>query len=112
VSVDDETVMNETSDVSEVSVSETSGSLTYVLSSDDEVSVNETSVISEVSVNETSGSLTTVVSGDAETVHGHLSLFFIVYVSNSKDTSKGSVISERAPLMKSVPLGAQRNFVT
>ncbi len=42
----------------------------------------------------------------------YLPLFFIVYVANSKDTSKGSAISERAPLMKSVPLGAQWNFVT
>jgi len=123
VSVDDEASMNETSDASEVSVNEASGSLAYVLSSDDEVSVNEasvvsgvsvneTSVISEVSVNETSGSLTTVVSGDAETANGHLPLFFIVYVANSKGASKGSAIPERAPLMKTVPLGAQRNFVT
>ena len=108
VSVDDEASMNETSDASEVSVNEASGSLAYVLSSDDEVSVNEasvvsevsvneTSVISEVSVNETSGSLTTVVSGDAETANGHLPLFFIVYVANSKGASKGSAISERAP---------------
>jgi hypothetical protein len=123
VSVDDDASMNETSDASEVSVNEASGSLAYVLSSDDEVSVNEasvvsgvsvneTSVISEVSVNETSGSLTTVVSGDAETANGHLPLFFIVYVTNSKDVSKGSAISERDPLMKTVPLDAQRNFVT
>jgi hypothetical protein len=46
--------MNETSDVSEVSVNEVSGSLSDVLSSDDEVSVNEASVVSEVSVNEVS----------------------------------------------------------
>jgi hypothetical protein len=123
VSVDDEDSMNETSDVSEVSVNESSGSLTYVLSSDDEVSVNEasvvsgfsvneTSVISEVSVNETSDSLTTVVSGDAETANGHLPLFFIVYVANSKGASNGSAISERAPLMKTVLLDTQWNFVT
>jgi hypothetical protein len=123
VSVDDEASMNETSDVLEVSVNEASGSLTQVLSSDDkvsvneasvlsEVSVNETSVISEVSVNETSDSRTTVVSGDPEAANGHLRLFFTVYVTNTKGVSKGSAISERAPLMKTVPLGSQRNFVT
>ena len=95
VSVDDEASMNETSDASEVSVNEASGSLPYALSSDEEVSVNETSVvseasvnevsvISEVSVNEASGSLTTVVSGDAEAANGQPPLFFIVYVANSK----------------------------
>jgi hypothetical protein len=47
-----------------------------------------------------------------ETANGHLSHFFIVYVANSKVTSKGSNISERAPLMKSVPLDTQWNFVT
>jgi hypothetical protein len=105
VSVDDEASMNETSDVSKVSVNESSDSLAYVLSSDDEVSVNEasgvtevsvneTSVISEVSVNETSDSLTTVVSGDVDVANGHLSLVFVVYVGNSKDSSKGSAISE------------------
>ena len=36
VSVDDESSVNETSDVSEVSVNETSGSLPDVLSSDDD----------------------------------------------------------------------------
>ncbi len=123
VSVDDETSMNETSDASEVSVNETSGSLSYALSSDDEVSVNETSVVSEVSVNEFSviselsvneafGSLTTVVSGDAEAANGQLSFFFFVYVANAKSASKSPAISERAPLMNTVPIGAQRTFVT
>jgi hypothetical protein len=90
--------MNETSDVSEVSVNEASGSLPYVLSSDDEVSVNEASVVSEVSeasviseflpVNEASGSFTTVASGDAEAANGQPPLFFIVYVANSKALQK------------------------
>jgi hypothetical protein len=90
--------MNETSDASEVSVNEVSGSLLYALSSDEEVSVNETSVvseasvnevsvISEVSVNEASGSLTAVVSGDAEAANVQPPLFFFVYVANAKSAS-------------------------
>jgi hypothetical protein len=123
VSVDDEASMNETSDALEVSVNEASGLLTYALSSDEKVSVNETSVVSEasvnevsviskVSVNEASGSLTTVVSGDAEAANGQPPLFFFVYVTNAKSASKSPAISERAPLMKAVPIGAQRTFVT
>jgi hypothetical protein len=68
--------------------------------------MHEVSVISEVSVNEASGSLTTVVSGDAEAASGQLPLFFFVYVANAISASKSPAISERAPLMKAVPIGA------
>ena len=101
MSVDDEASMNETSDLSEVSVNEVSGSLPAVLSSDDEASVNEAS-----------GSLTAIVSSDVEAANGQPPLSFIVYVANSKGASKSPAISERAPLMKDVPIGAQRKFVS
>ncbi len=99
--VDDEASMNETSDLSEVSVNEVSGSLLILLSSNDETSVNEAS-----------GSLTVIVSSDVETANGQPPLFFIVYVANSKGASKSPAISERVPLMKTVPIGAQRKFVS
>jgi hypothetical protein len=98
---DDEASMNETSDLSEVSVNEVSGSLSTVLSSDDEASVNEAS-----------GSLTAIVSSDVEAANGQPPLFFIVYVANSKGASKSPAISERVPLMQAVPIGAQRKFVS
>jgi hypothetical protein len=85
--VDDEASMNETSDLSEVSVNEVSGSLPILLSSDDEASVNEAS-----------GSLTVIVLSDVEAANGQLPLFFIDYVANSKDASKSPAISERVPL--------------
>jgi hypothetical protein len=52
------------------------------------------------------------VSGDAEAANGQPPLFFKVYVAHSKRASKSPAISERVPLVKAVPIGAQWKFVT